>query len=221
MLAQVCPITPTSTSGQLVVSPSLTLTPIHLGLYKYVFAGLVLTITNNYYKPSTKHEKGIYQPPNIELGFKLIEFYRFWWICVSIGVYQENEARYQGCQGKNHIPPRNQVEKGLEDTRRWPTKGGSPRSHPSRSTPPQVGRPMWVPLVSLNHKSVLYCLRVCIFAIDQGWFDLRDLVHPASLYKLSPYPLGSKHSSHLIKSSEPETLVSLELHHILEHSYIG
>jgi hypothetical protein len=33
--------------------------------------------------------------------------------------------------------------------------------------------------------------------------------------------LGSKHSSHLIKSSEPETLVSLELHHILEHSYIG
>jgi hypothetical protein len=30
-----------------------------------------LTVTNYYYKPSTKHEKGIYQPPNIELGFKL------------------------------------------------------------------------------------------------------------------------------------------------------
>jgi hypothetical protein len=80
---------------------------------------------------------------------------------------------------------------------------------------------MWVPLVSLHRKSVLYRLRVCIFAVDQGWFDLRDLVHPTSQYKPSPYPLGSKHSSHLIKSSEPETLVSLELHHILEHSYIG
>jgi hypothetical protein len=82
-------------------------------------------------------KKGIYQPPNIELGFKLIEFYRFWWICVSIGVYQEKEVRYQGCQGKKHIPPWNQVEKDLEDTRRWPTEGGPPRSHPGRPTPPR------------------------------------------------------------------------------------
>jgi hypothetical protein len=69
-------------------------------------------------------KKGIYQPPNIELGFKLTGFHRFWWICVSAGVYEEKEARYQGRQGKKHIPLWNQVEKNLEDTRRWPTKGG-------------------------------------------------------------------------------------------------
>jgi hypothetical protein len=68
-------------------------------------------------------KKGIYQPP-IELGFKLTEFHRFWWIYVSVGVYQEKKARYQGCQDKKHIPSWNQVEKDLEDMRRWPTKGG-------------------------------------------------------------------------------------------------
>jgi hypothetical protein len=68
-------------------------------------------------------KKGIYQPPNIELEFKLTEFHMFWWIYVSAGVYQEKKARYQGSQGKKHIPPRNQVEKDLEDTRRWPTDG--------------------------------------------------------------------------------------------------
>jgi hypothetical protein len=70
-------------------------------------------------------KKGIYQPPNIELGFKLIEFYRFWWIYVSTWVYQEKEARYQGHRGKKHISPRNQVEKDLEDTGRRPTEGGA------------------------------------------------------------------------------------------------
>jgi hypothetical protein len=55
-------------------------------------------------------KKGIYQPPNIELGFKLIEFHRFWWIYVYAEVYQEKEARYQGRRGKKHIPPWNQVE---------------------------------------------------------------------------------------------------------------
>jgi hypothetical protein len=60
----------------------------------------------------------IYQPPNIELGFKLIEFHKFWWIYVSARVYQKKEARYQGCQGKKHIPPKNLVEKDLEDMRR-------------------------------------------------------------------------------------------------------
>jgi hypothetical protein len=35
-----------------------------------------------------------------------------------MGVYQEKEAKYQGCQGKKHIPPWNQVEKDLEVTRR-------------------------------------------------------------------------------------------------------
>jgi hypothetical protein len=69
-------------------------------------------------------KKGIYEPPNIELGFKLTEFHRFLWICVSTGVYQEKEARYQGCWGKKHILPWNQVEKDQEDTRRWPTEGG-------------------------------------------------------------------------------------------------
>jgi hypothetical protein len=79
-------------------------------------------------------KKGIYQPPNIELGFKLTKFHRFWWICVSTGVYQEKEARYQGRRGKKHIPPRNQVEKDLEDMRRQPTEG-PPRSHPGWPTP--------------------------------------------------------------------------------------
>jgi hypothetical protein len=69
-------------------------------------------------------KKDIYQPPNIELGFKLTEFHRFWWICISTGVYQEKEASYQGRRGKKHIPPWNQVEKDLEDTRKWPTEGG-------------------------------------------------------------------------------------------------
>jgi hypothetical protein len=92
-------------------------------------------------------KKSIYQPPNIELGFKLIEFYRFWWIYVSAMVYQEKEAIYQGRQGKKYIPPWNQVKNDLEDTRRRPTEGGPPGSQPGQSTqvgptyqpPPQVG----------------------------------------------------------------------------------
>jgi hypothetical protein len=86
-------------------------------------------------------KKSIYQPPNIELRFKLIEFHRFWWICVSTGVYQEKKARYQGCQSKKHIPPWNQVKKDLEDTRRRPTERGPPRStevsqpHPRSADP--------------------------------------------------------------------------------------
>jgi hypothetical protein len=44
------------------------------------------------------------------------------------------------------------------------------------------------------------------------WF-----IPPAYISRPQP-PL--KAPSHLIKSSEPETLVSLELHHILGHSYI-
>jgi hypothetical protein len=79
-------------------------------------------------------KKGIYQPSNIELGFKLIELHRFRWICVSAGVYQEKEAIYQARQDKKHIPPRNQVEKDLEDMRRWPTQVG-----PTCQPPPQVG----------------------------------------------------------------------------------
>jgi hypothetical protein len=39
-------------------------------------------------------------------------------MCVSAGVYQEKEARYQGRQDKKHIPPRNPIEKDLKDTRR-------------------------------------------------------------------------------------------------------
>jgi hypothetical protein len=62
-------------------------------------------------------KKGIYQPPNIELGFKLIEFHRFWGIYIFVGVYQEKEVRCQGYRGKKHIPPWNQVEKDLEDMR--------------------------------------------------------------------------------------------------------
>jgi hypothetical protein len=42
-------------------------------------------------------KKGKYQPPNI----KLIEFHKFWWICIYAGVYQEKEVRYQGCQVKS------------------------------------------------------------------------------------------------------------------------
>jgi hypothetical protein len=80
-------------------------------------------------------KKGIYQPPNIELGFKLIEFHRFWWICVSAGVYQEKEVRYQEHQGKKHISLQNQVEKDLEDTRRRPTEAGATWK-PPRSTDP-------------------------------------------------------------------------------------
>jgi hypothetical protein len=40
-------------------------------------------------------KNSIYQPPNIELGIILTEFHKFWWICVSTGVYQEKEARYK------------------------------------------------------------------------------------------------------------------------------
>jgi hypothetical protein len=57
-------------------------------------------------------KKGIYQPLNIELGFKLTEFHRFWWICVSAGVYQKKEARYQGRRGKKYIAPRNPNQEG-------------------------------------------------------------------------------------------------------------
>jgi hypothetical protein len=77
-----------------------------------------LTFTNYYYKLSTKHEKGHILTSNIELGFTLIEFHRFWRIYVFAGVYQEKEARYQGRQDKKHIPPRNPAEKDLKDTRR-------------------------------------------------------------------------------------------------------
>jgi hypothetical protein len=77
-----------------------------------------LTVTNYYYKLSTKHEKGHILTSNIELGFTLIEFHRFWRICVFAGVYQEKEARYQGRQDKKHIPPWNPAEKDLKDTRR-------------------------------------------------------------------------------------------------------
>jgi hypothetical protein len=52
----------------------------------------------------------------------------------------------------------------------------------------QVGRPKWVPPISLVRKSVLYHLRVCIFPIDQGRFDLRALVHPTGLYNPAPTP---------------------------------
>jgi hypothetical protein len=52
----------------------------------------------------------------------------------------------------------------------------------------QVGRPKWVPPISLLHKSVLYRLRVCIFTVDQGRFDLRALVHPTGLYKRASTP---------------------------------
>jgi hypothetical protein len=38
----------------------------------------LLTVTNYYYKPPTKHEKGHISISNIELGFKLIEFHMFW-----------------------------------------------------------------------------------------------------------------------------------------------
>jgi hypothetical protein len=83
-----------------------------------------------------------------------------------------------------------------------------------------AGRP-WTPPVShgLLHR-FLHRLRVCIYAVDQGRFNPRALVHPTSLYKQAPTP-GFKALSHLIKSSEPEALVSLELLHILEHSYLG
>jgi hypothetical protein len=40
--------------------------------------GELLTVTNYYYKPSTKHEKGHISTFNIELGFKPIKFHRFW-----------------------------------------------------------------------------------------------------------------------------------------------
>jgi hypothetical protein len=95
-------------------------------------------VTNYYYKPSTKHEKGHISTSNIELGFKLAEFHRFWWICVSTGVYQEKEARYLGHRDKKHIPPRNQVEKDLEDMRRQPTEGGH-TWHRARSADPTPG----------------------------------------------------------------------------------
>jgi hypothetical protein len=100
----------------------------------------MLTVTNYYYKPSTKHEKGHVSTSNIELGFKLTKFHRFWWICVSAGVYQEKKARYQGRRDKKHIPLRNQVEKDLEDTRMWPTEEG-PTWHRARSTNPTLRRP--------------------------------------------------------------------------------
>jgi hypothetical protein len=80
-------------------------------------------------------KKGIYQPPNIELGFKLTEFHRFWWICVSIGVYQKKEANIKDV-GVKSISPRNQVEKDLEDTRRRPTEWG-PTWKPPRSADPR------------------------------------------------------------------------------------
>jgi hypothetical protein len=132
-------------------------------------------------------KKGIYQPPNIELGFKLTEFHRFWWICVSTGVYQEKEARYQGRRGKNHIPPWNQVEGSRRHEKA--THQRRPTWKPPRSADPTPGRPTLggptyrpPPQVdSLPH-------RVCIFAIDQGRFDLRALVHPTSLYKPTPTP---------------------------------
>jgi hypothetical protein len=85
----------------------------------------VLTVTNYYYKPSIKHKKGHISTSNIELGFKLTEFHRFWRICVSAKVYQEKEARYQGHRGKKHILPRTQVKKDLEDMRRRPTEEGT------------------------------------------------------------------------------------------------
>jgi hypothetical protein len=58
-----------------------------------------------YFKPSIKYEKGHMSTSNIELGFELTEFHKFWRTCVSVGVYQEKEARYQGCRAKKHIPP--------------------------------------------------------------------------------------------------------------------
>jgi hypothetical protein len=75
----------------------------------------LLTVTNYYYKPSTKHEKGHLSTFNIELGFKLTEFHIFWWIYVSAGVYQEKEARYQWCQDKKAYST---VELSWEGSRR-------------------------------------------------------------------------------------------------------
>jgi hypothetical protein len=86
-------------------------------------------------------KKGIYQPPNIELGFKLIEFHRFWWICVSAGVYQEKETRYQGRWGKKHIPSWNQVEVSRRHEKMTHQRGGHleatqvNRPHPKSADP--------------------------------------------------------------------------------------
>jgi hypothetical protein len=70
-------------------------------------------------------KKGHISTFNIELGFKLTEFHRFWWLCVSIGVYLEKEARYQGHRAKDHIQPWTQVKKDLEEMRRRATEGGA------------------------------------------------------------------------------------------------
>jgi hypothetical protein len=68
--------------------------------------------------------KGIILSLNIGLGIELTEFYEFWWISVFQGLNRKR-ARYQGRRAKMHIPPQNQVDKNLEDTRRWPTEGGA------------------------------------------------------------------------------------------------
>jgi hypothetical protein len=143
----------------------------------------------------------------------MTEFHKFWWIYISVGVYQKKEARYQGRQGKKHIPPRNQVEKDLEDMRRWPLEGGPPGIGPGRLTLPQVGWPVGSPVSLPLLRRFLHRLMVCIFAVDSSQFDSRAMVHPTGLYKQGPAPwLRHNNPSHLIKSSELETLVSLELH---------
>jgi hypothetical protein len=104
--------------------------------------GSLLTVVIVHFKLPTKHEKGYISTSNIELGFELIEFHRFWWICVSAVVYQEKEARYQGCRAKKHILPQNQFEKNLEDMRRRPPEGGPTWNKP-RSADPTLGRLTW------------------------------------------------------------------------------
>jgi hypothetical protein len=134
-----------------------------------------MTIVIVNFKTSIKHKKWHISTSNIELGFKLTEFHMFWWICVSAGVYQEKEARYQERRAKKHIPPRNQVEKDLEDIGRWPAEGGPTWHWASwpRGPPVSLGLLRWF----------LHRLTVCIFAVDQGRFDPRVLVYPTGLYK--------------------------------------
>jgi hypothetical protein len=150
--------------------------------------GSMLTVVIVHFKPSIKHEKGHISTSNIELGFQLIEFHRFWWIYVSTGVFQEKEARYEGPQAKNHIQPRTQVKKDLEDMRRQPTKGGPPRRDLGQPTPPQVSWPRGPPVSHGLLYRFLHCLRVCIFAVDWSRFDPRALIYPTGLYKQALTP---------------------------------
>jgi hypothetical protein len=132
-------------------------------------------------------KKGIYQPPNIVLGFKLIEFHRFWWICVLQGFIRKRRQDIKDVGVKNIF--HNGISwEGSRIHKKTTHRRGPLGSHPGWPTLPQDSRHKWVPPISLLCKSVLYRLRVYIFAVDQGRFDLRALVHPTGLYKLAPTP---------------------------------